>query len=225
MNLFQASDKAVKEPGQVTGLRDRVGYWLNIYDPADVLSFKCAPVFADVNDDLPYLGGSSSFKAHGELLRAEELLRARGRQAEAGVPMTLILDRRAELGDRPGTHAFLWASAGTPTCPARTGTDDLPARQTLGLRQLTVAVTTVYRIYRWLVERQAYLPAQLTTCRLLLAPSDVELAMEPKIADGAGGCTLERHAASAPEACRGDELGVGAAMHGGASAASSHEER
>jgi hypothetical protein len=65
MKLFKASDKAVKAPQRVSGLKPRVRYWLNIYDPADTLGFKAAPVFADVDADIAYLTGASALKAHG----------------------------------------------------------------------------------------------------------------------------------------------------------------
>jgi len=65
MKLFKASDPAVGAPQMVVGLKPRLGYWLNVYDPADVLSFKTAPVFADVDADIPYLTGSGALSAHG----------------------------------------------------------------------------------------------------------------------------------------------------------------
>jgi hypothetical protein len=65
MKLFKASDPTVGAPQMVDGLKPRLGYWLNVYDPADVLSFKTAPVFADVDADVPYLTGSGALGAHG----------------------------------------------------------------------------------------------------------------------------------------------------------------
>jgi hypothetical protein len=66
MKLFRASDKSLSAPRKVTGVKPRVKYWMNVYDPADVLSFRVAPIFEEVDDDLPYLTGSSALKAHGE---------------------------------------------------------------------------------------------------------------------------------------------------------------
>lgn len=66
MKLFKESKDAIKSPQTVTGLKPRVGYWTNIYDPADMLAFKARPVFAEVDADLAYLTGASALKAHGE---------------------------------------------------------------------------------------------------------------------------------------------------------------
>jgi len=43
MKLFHASDKTITAPKKVTGLEKRVKYWLNVYDPADALSFLVPP--------------------------------------------------------------------------------------------------------------------------------------------------------------------------------------
>ena len=66
MKLFCHSDPQIKAPSKISGLRPQIKYWLNLYDPADPLSFRVAPVFAEVDADLPYLTGSSALKAHGE---------------------------------------------------------------------------------------------------------------------------------------------------------------
>lgn len=66
MKLFKGSKPEISTPQKVTGLKPNVGYWLNVYDPADILSFKAAPVFADVDADVEYLTGASALKAHGE---------------------------------------------------------------------------------------------------------------------------------------------------------------
>src|SRR5260370_20569085 len=66
MKIFKASDKELGAPAKVEGLKSRVSYWLNVYDPADILSFKAAPVFADVSADLEYSTGVHAFKSHSE---------------------------------------------------------------------------------------------------------------------------------------------------------------
>jgi hypothetical protein len=66
MKLFLVSDKTIAAPAKVKGLKPRLGYWLNVYDPADPLAFLAAPVFADVDADVMYRTGASTFKAHGE---------------------------------------------------------------------------------------------------------------------------------------------------------------
>jgi hypothetical protein len=65
MKLFKASDKSIGEPERVMDLEPRVGYWLNIYDPADSFSFKTEPVFRGVKD-LVYLTGANVLKSHSE---------------------------------------------------------------------------------------------------------------------------------------------------------------
>jgi hypothetical protein len=66
MKLFMVSDPAVKTPSKVAQIKDRVGYWLNVYDPLDPFSYMASPVFADVDDDLPFSTGGNLLKSHGE---------------------------------------------------------------------------------------------------------------------------------------------------------------
>jgi hypothetical protein len=69
MKLFRASDKTLVAPNKVAGLKPRVKYWLNVYDPADVFGFKAAPVFADVDDDVKFLTAESTVKAHSAFFK------------------------------------------------------------------------------------------------------------------------------------------------------------
>ena len=46
------------------GLASRISYWLNVYDPADVLEFKVASIFVDVGKGVQYLHGSVPLKSH-----------------------------------------------------------------------------------------------------------------------------------------------------------------
>lgn len=66
MKLFVASDKSVVTPAQVEGIKNRVGYWLNVYDPADSFSFMASPVFAGVDADLSFSTGTGPVRSHGE---------------------------------------------------------------------------------------------------------------------------------------------------------------
>ena len=66
MKLFVASDKRVAAPAQVEGVKKRVGYWLNVYDPADSFSFLASPVFAGVDADLSSSTGTGPISSHGE---------------------------------------------------------------------------------------------------------------------------------------------------------------
>ena len=64
MKLFKKSDRDLKQPKHVAALPN-VGHWLNVYDPADVLSFLAEPVFTGPHDVL-LKTGESTLKAHGE---------------------------------------------------------------------------------------------------------------------------------------------------------------
>ncbi|MFC7446630.1 hypothetical protein [Rhodococcus daqingensis] len=74
MKLFKASTvvdpPAPPMPPKVAALGGRVRTWLNIYDPADILSFLVEPVFTDPDagvriKDLKFKSGVSALKAHG----------------------------------------------------------------------------------------------------------------------------------------------------------------
>jgi hypothetical protein len=56
MAIFQLS-------GEVENLKDKVGYWLNVYDPADIFSFKAADIFPNAQD-VEYLTGASLLNPH-----------------------------------------------------------------------------------------------------------------------------------------------------------------
>jgi hypothetical protein len=64
MKLFKKSQRALGQPNHVAALPN-VGHWLNVYDPADVLSFLAAPVFTGPHDVL-LKTGESTLKAHSE---------------------------------------------------------------------------------------------------------------------------------------------------------------
>jgi hypothetical protein len=62
--LFKVSNCKLGHPEKIAGLPGKVGYWVNIYDPADIFSFKVKPVFKDVNGDVDYLTGANTMDAH-----------------------------------------------------------------------------------------------------------------------------------------------------------------
>jgi hypothetical protein len=64
MKLFKESQRTLGQPDHVAALPN-VGHWLNVYDPADVLSFLAEPVFTGPNDVL-LKTGESTLKAHSE---------------------------------------------------------------------------------------------------------------------------------------------------------------
>jgi len=86
--------------------------------------------------------------------------------------MPLLLNEAAERGDAPGFHALIIGISAYPHLSQPTP----PEPPTLGLRQLSSPAITAYRIANWLITRRAYLPVPLTTCRVMLLPSAVELA-------------------------------------------------
>lgn len=70
MKLFAASDPAVGTPSQVAPFGGRVRTWINVYDPADVLSFLVGPVFTDpdpgvVIRDTRFNSRTATLEAHG----------------------------------------------------------------------------------------------------------------------------------------------------------------
>jgi hypothetical protein len=64
MKLFRVSDIGVRAPHKVQSLRPPLKFWLNIYDPADIFSYKVSPVFAANDRDVLYRTGSSMPSAH-----------------------------------------------------------------------------------------------------------------------------------------------------------------
>jgi hypothetical protein len=65
MKLFKASKPETRGPAKVGGLKPRLKHWINVYDPADILSFLAEPVFADVDEDIEYRTGANLFQSHG----------------------------------------------------------------------------------------------------------------------------------------------------------------
>jgi len=65
MKLFKASNVTVGKPGKVRGLKPRVKYWLNVYDPVDLFGFLAQPVFEDVDEDLRFRTGAGDVRSHG----------------------------------------------------------------------------------------------------------------------------------------------------------------
>lgn len=74
MKIFRASaitgPPAPPAPDKVAALSGRVRTWLNVYDPADILSFLVEPVFTDEDTDvrirdLKFKSGVSALNAHG----------------------------------------------------------------------------------------------------------------------------------------------------------------
>ncbi|MCY1021353.1 caspase family protein [Pyxidicoccus sp. MSG2] len=87
----------------------------------------------------------------------------------------------------PGVHALI---VGVSEYPYLVGDDAEPLPHHFGLRKLTSAASTAFRIYQWLVSCGNRLPLPLASCRLLLSPSATELAKTPDMAKDAERATL-----------------------------------
>jgi hypothetical protein len=90
--------------------------------------------------------------------------------------VTLILDRRNELGGAPGIHALI---GGVSFYPHLKGGDPnaKPADPMFELKQLTSTAKSAFLFYKWLLDADAAkrLPLPLATIHLLLSPSASEL--------------------------------------------------
>jgi caspase domain-containing protein len=103
--------------------------------------------------------------------------------------MTLVVDKRESAGGEPGLHALLLGVSSYRHLPGGSA----PRREdTLDLRQLSSAALSAYRLAEWLRRPTGRLARPLTTLRLLVAPSEAELAAEPALEEAAAGCTLDQ---------------------------------
>lgn len=110
--------------------------------------------------------------------------------------MTLVIDNRAALGDRPGVHALF---AGVSFYRHLPGGGETPAVKDFGLSQLSSTALSAYKMFRWLEARQNRLPLPLATCRLLLSPSPGEAAAESRLGGLAEACIEENFTRNAIE--------------------------
>jgi hypothetical protein len=98
------------------------------------------------------------------------------------------LIRNENLLGPPGLHAFIVGVSDYKNLP-------LPgeplAPHHLGLRKLSSAALSAYKMYCWLLEHQNDLAVPLVSCRLLLSPSATEIAAAPEIGDLADPATVE----------------------------------
>ncbi|HEX8122363.1 MAG TPA: hypothetical protein VF549_13965 [Solirubrobacteraceae bacterium] len=110
--------------------------------------------------------------------------------------MSLVLDRRREVADGPGLHVLLVGVSRYPHLEEGSGP---PADSTFGMGQLASPGIAAYRLFQYL-EARAHPVAPLATCRLLIAPSEEELAALPELAEAdAGPPTLESFLQAAEE--------------------------
>jgi hypothetical protein len=85
MKLFRASCKDLGAPSKVPTLAPRLGFWLNVYDPADVLSFLAEPVFADAHD-VAFSTGASSLGSHGAYFKRASFYHLVRQRLEGALP-------------------------------------------------------------------------------------------------------------------------------------------
>lgn len=93
--------------------------------------------------------------------------------------MTLVVDNRERLRGRPGIHALIAGVSHYRHLPEGHGE---PGTDTYGLKQLSTAATSAFRIYQWLKRRGDHLTAPLSTVRLLLSPADEEDEIDESVA-------------------------------------------
>lgn len=107
--------------------------------------------------------------------------------------MALVFDKKAE--HKTGTHALI---VGISHYPHLLDGGGPPVRQLLELGQLTSAARSAFAFYQWLVH-EAVLPQPLVTCRLLLAPSELELERVPELREYATDCRMNDFLEAATE--------------------------
>jgi len=92
--------------------------------------------------------------------------------------MKPIIDHRTGRLDEPGFHALI---AGVSAYPHLLEGSRTEATDTFGMKQLSSAALSAYKMYRWLEKWQDKLSVPLATCWLLLSPaaSEVEKLEEP----------------------------------------------
>jgi len=95
--------------------------------------------------------------------------------------MSLIFDRRAELGKKPVTHACLTGVSVYPHLPGGGGP---AAPQAFGMESLASPALTAFRLAEWLIENKDRLAAPLATCRVLASPSAEELKKQKALTGG-----------------------------------------
>jgi hypothetical protein len=98
-------------------------------------------------------------------------------------------DRRSDQEGHPGAHALV---VGVSRYPHLRGGEGRPAGNDFGFTQLSSAAISAYRFGQWLVQRAEHLHAPLTTCRMLLAPSELELSAEPGLLEATSPCGLDQ---------------------------------
>ena len=164
MKLFHSSDPSLKKPGKVHKPAG-VKRWINVFDRADVLSYKSQPVFDGV-EDFEYFSGRNGPARAWCVLASTPLSPATERPDPGASRMTLVVSRNQS---DPQTHALV---IGVNAYPHLIGGIEPRIHSTMGLGQLTSPVLSARRFATWL-ENDYYNPdAPLASVELLLSPDD-----------------------------------------------------
>src|SRR4051794_30773250 len=85
--------------------------------------------------------------------------------------MTVLLDRREQLGSQPSLHAFLVGVSNYRFLPKK---EFQLEQHHLGMLRLNATSLAAFRVADWLVSHQDHLTLPLSTCRLLVSPTEGE---------------------------------------------------
>jgi Caspase domain len=110
--------------------------------------------------------------------------------------MTLIYAPDESRKGQSGFHALI---VGVSDYPHLLGGSAKLARQHMGMQQLSSAARAAFKMCRWLVSREKYLPAPLASVRLLLSPLDKEMEKESEYSAEVERATLNNFLKAATE--------------------------
>jgi hypothetical protein len=110
--------------------------------------------------------------------------------------MTLVIDHRNELQDKPGLHALIVGVSAYTFLPSGSAAG---TPESMGLRQLSSTALSAYQVYTWLKDHSNQLPVPLATVHLLLSPSAEEIQAEPALQGVAENATLDAFLKAAKE--------------------------
>jgi hypothetical protein len=121
------------------------------------------------------------------------------------------MHRLFERERAPGSdalHALIVGISNYPHLPVDPPTGR-PEEPTLGLRKLESPALTGLRIARWLISRADRLIAPLSTCSVLLLPSEAEIEIEPDLRRLVDVCTHDAFSTAVAEWRRDADSNLG----------------
>lgn len=92
--------------------------------------------------------------------------------------MTLVFDESGHFHGMPGLHAFV---VGVSAYPHLVQGEQVKTEANLGLKPLSSAALSAFRMFEWLRANRERTPLPLVSCHLLLAASNEELKKEPAL--------------------------------------------